>query len=319
MILVSCNCLPQIPIQTIYADENCEAILPNYLPDITVLDNCEGVILTQIPLPGYILNAANPYTEVIITAKDISGNLDVERFDVVLIDTIPPEIIMDSSMFITDIESTSQIMTAYHNSLGQFRDQHGGMDSTFYKKQLVTISGPGYNSDNFGIFYNMDHYILGLDSDGMADLGIYIDPEPMYVDAGGSGDDGKYPILFQQSEGYTWTNDTISIEPPFNSERFGEFEYNFYTGPGTFNVNIYFTEIYWTEPGRRIFDVVVEGETVISDLDIYAEIGFGNVLGRTFKAEAFGESLDIRFVSKTDYAKVSAILVSKYSNITALH
>lgn len=96
LTFIGCTCLPQIPPQYLYADENCEAYLPNYLPAVSVLDNCEGAFLTQEPLPGTLLDAANPYVQVKITATDISGNTDIERFDVLLFDTIPPQIIWDS-------------------------------------------------------------------------------------------------------------------------------------------------------------------------------------------------------------------------------
>jgi len=76
-------------------DNNCEAFLPNYLEAVSVLDNCGGAVLTQEPLPGTILDANNPYYRVTITATDLSGNTDQEKFDVFLWDTIPPQIIWD--------------------------------------------------------------------------------------------------------------------------------------------------------------------------------------------------------------------------------
>jgi len=98
--LISCTCLPQIPPQYLYADGDCQAELPNYLQAVSVLDNCGNATLTQEPLPGTILDASNPYIQVKIVATDISGNTDIERFDVLLMDTIPPEIIIiDSTLF----------------------------------------------------------------------------------------------------------------------------------------------------------------------------------------------------------------------------
>jgi len=94
-LLVSCNCLPQIPPQYLPANDDCEAFLPNYLEAVSVLDNCGGAVLTQEPLSGTILDANNPYCRVTITATDLSGNTDQEKFDVFLWDTIPPQIIWD--------------------------------------------------------------------------------------------------------------------------------------------------------------------------------------------------------------------------------
>lgn len=97
--LLGCSCWPQIPPQYIQADENCEGVLPNYLEFVTVEDNCQGVIPTQDPLPGTILDAANPWLTVTLEAKDISGNLDQRKFDVILTDNTLPKLIIDPSGF----------------------------------------------------------------------------------------------------------------------------------------------------------------------------------------------------------------------------
>lgn len=92
----ACNCLPQIPTQYLPADQNCEAVLPNYLIYVSVFDNCEVGTLTQDPLPGTVLNESNPFVTVTITAQDLGGRMDTEQFTAVLDDGIPPEIIWDS-------------------------------------------------------------------------------------------------------------------------------------------------------------------------------------------------------------------------------
>lgn len=160
LTLIGCTCLPQIPIQTIYADENCQAELPNYLPAVSVLDNCENATLTQEPLPGTILDAGNPYIKIIIKAKDISGNEDTESFDVVLMDTIPPEIIIDTSLLSYTKQQQSLLFTAWYNSVRN--DMYSanlpdsiyspGLDSwyklpnlkeVFDSMEMVTVMHPG--------------------------------------------------------------------------------------------------------------------------------------------------------------------------------
>ena len=96
LILVSCNCLPQIPPQYLPADNNCQAVLPNYLDYVSVFDNCQGGTLTQDPLPGAILSEVNPWLTVTITAQDLGGRTDTEQFTAILDDGIAPEIIWDS-------------------------------------------------------------------------------------------------------------------------------------------------------------------------------------------------------------------------------
>ncbi len=94
LILVSCNCLPQISTQYLQANASCEAYLPNYLVYITVLNNCGDATLAQNPVPGTILNVALPEIEVTLTATNSFGNTDIEKFDVFL--SAIPEIIWDS-------------------------------------------------------------------------------------------------------------------------------------------------------------------------------------------------------------------------------
>jgi hypothetical protein len=301
-----------LPVQIVEAGPDCQGVLPDYRGFFTARDNCGMAPLIQDPAPGTILTPEAPYIQVNIIATDFSNNTEKVTFDALLYDTIPPVIEVDSGFLSYKFESTSQMIASYHNSIGRFIDSRGGLDSVFHKKQLVTISGPGYNSSNFGIFYNTDNYVLGLDSTHLAALGMHIDPNPDYVNAGGPGD--RY---YQQYTGGSWENDTLEIGPPYNSERYGDFQYSFPTGPGLFNVSLYFTEIYWQEPGKRVFDVEIEGVTLLKDLDIFREIGFSKVLARTYPIEAFGETLDIRFTSKVDYAKVSGIIVTKRHDLHA--
>lgn len=56
VLLSSCTCLlSQIPPQYIYINENCEAVLPDYLTKVTATDNCNLASLIQIPEGGSIL------------------------------------------------------------------------------------------------------------------------------------------------------------------------------------------------------------------------------------------------------------------------
>ena len=86
----SCTCvLSQIPPQTVYADVNCEALLPDYTPQVMASDNCGQVVLTQSPEAGTLLTADSPALDVTITATDQFGNEAYLVVPVALIDTIP--------------------------------------------------------------------------------------------------------------------------------------------------------------------------------------------------------------------------------------
>lgn len=93
-VLVGCNCWTQIPSQYLPANLSCEAYLPNYLEYVSVINNCGMATLTQEPPSGTILDIVNLHIEVTLTATNVFGNTDVEKFDVYLWDA--PEIIWDS-------------------------------------------------------------------------------------------------------------------------------------------------------------------------------------------------------------------------------
>jgi len=95
----ACSCWPQIPTQYIQADQNCEGVLPNYLEFVTVKDNCQDITPTQDPLPGTILDAVNPWITVTLEARDAFNNIDQKKFNVILTDSISPELIIDSLGF----------------------------------------------------------------------------------------------------------------------------------------------------------------------------------------------------------------------------
>jgi hypothetical protein len=51
---------------------------------------------------------------------------------------------------------------------------------------------------------------------------------------------------------------------------------------GAYTVTMHFAETYWTAPNKRVFDVTLQGTTVIPNYDIFAKVGYD-----TADAEAF--------------------------------
>jgi hypothetical protein len=96
----------------------------------------------------------------------------------------------------------------------------------------------------------------------------------------------------------------------YKSERYRMKAYRF-TVPqnGTYQVTLLFAEIYYTATGKRVFDVKIEGQRVIDDLDIYAEVGHDYAFSRTFQVNVNDGVLDIEFVKNIDSPKISAIEV----------
>ena len=95
--------------------------------------------------------------------------------------------------------------------------------------------------------------------------------------------------------------------------------------PGTYRVTLLFAEIYWGDGcpggggvGSRVFDVVLEGATVLSDFDILAASGgclasttseAGAPIAKTFDVAVTDGAIDIQLPASVDNGKLSALEV----------
>ena len=102
IICTSCACVfPQtIPPQFIYSDQTCGAAMPDYLPKLTISDNCGIDTVWQSPTRGTWLTA--PTTNCMIRAIDNFNNQTDVLFTITLIDTVPPTITIADSSLISD-------------------------------------------------------------------------------------------------------------------------------------------------------------------------------------------------------------------------
>ena len=94
----------------------------------------------------------------------------------------------------------------------------------------------------------------------------------------------------------------------YHSERYGSnFSYNIPVENGSYNVKLHFAEIFFTEAGKRVFDVAAEGALTIDNLDIYAEAGASTALIRTIPVNVSDGTLNLGFLAEVNNAKISAI------------
>ncbi len=137
------------------------------------------------------------------------------------------------------------------------------------------------------------------------------------VNAGGPKYTDGQGIIYrgntQFSTGYAYTT-TAAIagttdDPLYQSERYGDFSYAIPVANGDYLVTLKFAEIYWTQPGQRLFNVLMEGVKVISNLDLVAKVGPNTAYDVTLPVHVTDGQLNIKFKSVVDYAKVSAIMV----------
>jgi len=163
LIASGCSCiLSQIPPQYIYADANCSGVLPNYIPQVTVSDNCGNVTVIQIPAAGFVLNATNQSTNVIIRAKDAFNNTSEVNFTVTLLDTVPPTIIPSGDL-LTD--NWVKINNLYDSADRLVAEQETFFDATYdwsvmpdsvrsdnqyNEKMMLTWTSPAHATTGYG-------------------------------------------------------------------------------------------------------------------------------------------------------------------------
>jgi len=147
-LAMSCVCLPQLPDQTVYVDSTCSVELPDYTLLVKAQDNCDVVYLVQDPEPGTVFNYSG-VIGVTITATDISGNVTSGAFEVFMIDTIAPRIIMDSVTAVMEVNF--QLLDAFQASLKPYVS-----DSILNTHNLVMVFYP--TGRYIGIFQPPNFY-----------------------------------------------------------------------------------------------------------------------------------------------------------------
>jgi hypothetical protein len=118
------------------------------------------------------------------------------------------------------------------------------------------------------------------------------------INAGGSAT-GSFvaDVGFSGGNTFSTTNaiNTSQVPAPvppqavFQTERYGEFTYTLagFT-PGTAkSVTLYFQESFWSGPGQRTFNVAINGATMLTAFDIFAQAGGANRgIARSFNTTA---------------------------------
>jgi len=95
----------------------------------------------------------------------------------------------------------------------------------------------------------------------------------------------------------------------FRTERWGVKEYRFNVEPGIYDVRMMFNEFHFTAPRRRVFDILLNGKKVVSDLDIIARVGQNHALEVVRTVSAADGVIVIGVNEKNDKAKFSALVV----------
>lgn len=111
---------------------------------------------------------------------------------------------------------------------------------------------------------------------------------------------------YSTSSSIAGTNDDVI----YQSERYGNsFSYNIPVENGSYQVVLMFAEIFHSSAGQRVFNVSIEGEEVISNLDIFSKVGKNAAYNETYDVTISDGVINISFTTIADNAKISAIRV----------
>jgi hypothetical protein len=104
----------------------------------------------------------------------------------------------------------------------------------------------------------------------------------------------------------------------YQTERYGNFTYQFAVPNGGYNVTLKFSENYWNSAGKRIFNVAMNGTPVLTNFDIFAAAGAQyTAIDKTFSVATSTGAITIQFTSgSADFAKISAIAISSASGVS---
>jgi len=86
--------------------------------------------------------------------------------------------------------------------------------------------------------------------------------------------------------------------------------------PGNVTVQLCFAETYWTAANSRLFDVAINGNTVLTNFDIYAQAGGENMaLVKTFTVNAGDGTVSLSFPTvEKDNATIAGVKITDASN-----
>ena len=127
--------------------------------------------------------------------------------------------------------------------------------------------------------------------------------------------------VYQADTGYTASATSGRGDPVtgttdqklYQTERYGTFSYRIpVPAPGTYDVVLQMSEVWFTAPGKRLFDVSAQGQTVIAGIDIFAATGARYAAyNRRISVAVTGTTLDLGFITRADNALISAIRVER--------
>lgn len=128
-----------------------------------------------------------------------------------------------------------------------------------------------------------------------------------------AADDGSNPYLYGPGT-ISGTDDDIantSRDALYQSVRYGEFGYAIPAQDGEYRITIEVAETYWKNDGKRVFDVIGEGNVLVDNLDIYDRVGHDEALVLTRTVTVTDGELNVEFATVEDNALLGALRIER--------
>lgn len=90
---------------------------------------------------------------------------------------------------------------------------------------------------------------------------------------------------------------------------YDNFQYSIPLANGSYKLTLKFAEIYYWNAGNRVFNVVANGQQVLTNYDIVADVGARNAVDKSFPVTVANGVLNIQFIGVVHFGVVSAIMV----------
>ena len=159
-----------------------------------------------------------------------------------------------------------------------------------------------------------------LDNDGQAKIlinaggGQYTDTAGQTWSADGNFSGSSYAYVSPTSSIANTNNPTL-----FKDERSGvnggSFSYQVPVTNGAYQVNLNFAELYWNAAGQRVFNVNLEGQNAIQNLDIWSQVGKNTALTKSAQAVVSDGVLNLDFASTVGDAEITSIEIMRTGDV----
>ena len=190
-----------------------------------------------------------------------------------------------------------------------------GLADGVYTGSLLINSNGGIRKINLSVFVGKIKALYRVNAGGDEN---YIDNNGNIWEKDKLFSSGSWGYIGGHSYSTSRNIDNTDNDILYQSEHWGMSAYRFSVPNGTYYVALHFAEIYYHAIHKRIFNVKIEGANVISDYDIYAEVGNYKATTKMFKTVVKDNIIDIVFSANIDEAKISAIEILAIQNEPSL-